>query len=130
MTRDEHIAYWIEESDKDVSAMKSLFDNGHHTWALFVGHLVLEKLLKAVYVTNIDNNVSRIHNLLKVARDAGLKLNDEQETFLLEVTTYNLKGRYADYNRNFYRKATIKFTSDRIERILEMRKWLKNQLTI
>jgi HEPN domain-containing protein len=31
-------------------AMGSMFKSGHYVWALFLGHLVLEKLLKAVYV--------------------------------------------------------------------------------
>jgi len=34
--------------------MQSLLENRHYTWALFVGHLVLEKLLKALYVKNAD----------------------------------------------------------------------------
>jgi HEPN domain-containing protein len=128
MSRKEYVTYWVEESEKDASAMRSLFENGHSTWALFVGHLVLEKLLKALYVKNVNIQVPRIHNLVKIARDAGLRLTDDQENFLLEVTTYNLKGRYPDYKQSFYKKATTEFTLDRIERIEEMRKWLKERL--
>ncbi|MCU0614108.1 MAG: hypothetical protein MUD09_03375 [Desulfobacterales bacterium] len=57
-----------------------------------------------------------------------MKLTDDQENLLLEVTTYNLKGRYPDYKQSFYKKATIEFTSDRIEQIEGMRKWLKEKL--
>ncbi|MCD6585879.1 MAG: HEPN domain-containing protein [Desulfobacteraceae bacterium] len=128
MSRDKYVTYWFEESEKDASAMMSLFENGHRTWALFVGHLVLEKLLKALYVKNINIQVPRIHNLVKIARDSGLRLTDDQENFLLEVTTYNLKGRYPDYKQSFYKKATREFASDRIEQIEGMRKWLKEQL--
>jgi HEPN domain-containing protein len=128
MTKDEHIAYWVEESDRDLLAMQSLFENQHLTWALFVGHLVLEKLLKALYVKKADIQVPRVHNLLKIARDCGLQLTIEQEDFLLEATTYNLKGRYPDYKLSFHRKATVEFTSEKIDRIKEMRQWLKEQL--
>lgn len=31
MTKDEHIAYWLAESDKDLAVMESLFANGHYT---------------------------------------------------------------------------------------------------
>lgn len=130
MSRDEYVIYWLDESEKDASAMRTLFENGHRTWALFVGHLVLEKLLKALYVKNVSVQVPRIHNLVKIARDSGLRLTDDQENFLLEVTTYNLKGRYPDYKQSFYRKATGEFTLDRIERIEGMKKWLKEQLTM
>ena len=108
--------------------MRSLFENEHRTWALFIGHLVLEKLLKAFYVKNVDIKVPHIHNLVKIARDSGLQLTDDQEDFLLEVTAYNIKGRYPDYKRSFHTKATMKFTLDRIEKIEEMRKWLKELL--
>lgn len=64
MTKDEQITYWVEESDRDALVMQSLFENGHHTWALFVGHLVLEKLMKALYVKKVDTQVPRVHNLL------------------------------------------------------------------
>ncbi|MCX7636162.1 MAG: HEPN domain-containing protein [Syntrophales bacterium] len=46
--------------------MHSLFDNGHYTWALFMGHLVIEKLLKAYYVKRVDINYPRSHNLLEI----------------------------------------------------------------
>ena len=125
MTRDEQIAYWVEESERDKAAMHSLLENRHYTWALFAGHLVLEKLLKAVYVKNVGLQVPRIHNLLKIARTCGLQMSDEQEEFFLEVTTYNIKTRHPDYKKSFQRKAGEEFTLDRIARIEEIQKWLR-----
>jgi len=128
MTRDEHIAYWLTESDKDLAVMESLFANGHYTWALFVGHLALEKVLKALYVKQIEIEVPRIHHLLKIARDCNLPLTGDQEDFLLEATTYNLKGRYPDYKQSFARKATRDFTATRIEQVKETQQWLKEKV--
>lgn len=127
MTKDEHVAYWLTESDKDLSVMQSLFANGHYTWSLFVGHLSLEKALKALFAKRIDIQVPRSHHLLKIARDCDLALTDEQDDFLLEVTTYNLKGRYPDYKQSFAHKATRDFTATRIEKIKEVQQWLKAQ---
>ena len=31
----------------------SLFEKSHYTWALFIGHLVIEKLLKALYMQTL-----------------------------------------------------------------------------
>lgn len=124
MTRDEQIAYWVEESERDKAVMRSLLERRHFTWALFVGHLVLEKLLKALYVKNVGLQVPRTHNLLKIARTCGLQMSDDQEEFLLEVTTFNIKTRYPDYKKSFQRKADEEFTLDRIARIEEMQKWI------
>ncbi|TVQ96679.1 MAG: HEPN domain-containing protein [Desulfovibrionales bacterium] len=128
MTRDDHMQFWLREADKDFEVMVSLLNSGHYTWSLFIGHLVLEKLLKALFVANVDIEVPRIHHLLKIAKDAGLKLSVDQENFLLEVTTYNIKARYPDYKQRFARKATREFTQAKVVQIKEMRKWLKQQL--
>jgi HEPN domain-containing protein len=129
MDRDEHIAYWLAESDKDLAVMESMMNSGHYTWALFIGHLVLEKILKALYVKTVDIQPPRVHHLLKIARESRLPFTDNQEQFLLEVTTYNLKGRYPDYKNSFSRKATREFTVNRVEQIKEMQLWLKKQIT-
>jgi HEPN domain-containing protein len=124
MTKDKVIDYWLNSSNTDLKAMKSLFRSGHYIWALFLGHLVIEKLLKAVYVKNIDTNVPYIHNLTKVAEEAKLELTEEQKDFLDEVTTFNIKARYPDYKGRFYKKATKKFTEHYIKEIKEFRRCL------
>jgi hypothetical protein len=47
MERGEIVRYWLESSNDDYQVVESLFDNGHYAWALFLSHLVIEKLLKA-----------------------------------------------------------------------------------
>jgi HEPN domain-containing protein len=81
MTRDEQITYWAEESERDRAVMHSLLENRHYTWALFVGHLVLEKLLKALYVKNVGMQVPQIHNVLKIARTCGWRCPTNRRSF-------------------------------------------------
>ena len=54
MTKEEVITFWIESSDKDYQTMAHLFNSGDLMWSLFIGHLVIEKLLKACHVKNVD----------------------------------------------------------------------------
>ena len=44
------IAHWVKSSKIDFRAMEHLFKKKDYTWALFIGHLVIEKLLKAYYI--------------------------------------------------------------------------------
>lgn len=41
--------YWISSSDEDYDAMQIMLKNKKNTWTLFLGHLVIEKLLKGLY---------------------------------------------------------------------------------
>ena len=44
------IEAWINNSDKDFEAMMDMYESKHYDWALFIGHLTIEKLLKALYI--------------------------------------------------------------------------------
>jgi HEPN domain-containing protein len=128
MKKDEIIKYWLKSADADLKVMNSLLKNRHYAWALFLGHLVTEKLLKAVYVKNIGMDVPYIHNLVRIAEESKLELTEEQKDFLAEVTTFNIKARYSDYKGRFHRKATKKFTECYITKIKEFRKWLLKKI--
>lgn len=130
MTRDEHLLYWKDAALEDVKVMESLYEKGHYSWALFVSHLVLEKLLKALYVQQVSESVPLIHNLLKLARESGLELTDTQEEFLLEVTAYNIKGRYPDYKKEFQQIATAAYTKERLKDVKEFAQWLLQKIKV
>ncbi|MCP5006775.1 MAG: HEPN domain-containing protein [Planctomycetes bacterium] len=124
MTKNEIINYWLSSSNKDLRAMGSLFKNNHYMWALFLGHLILEKLLKAIYAKKVDTNIPYTHDLTKIAEMAKLQLTEAQKDLLDEVTTFNIKARYPDYKGRFHKKATKKFTEKYILNIKEFRRWL------
>ena len=81
MEKNEILKYWLNSSDVDSKAMENLFDGGHYIWALFLSHLVVEKSLKAYYAENVDIDVPRIHDLLKIAQKGHLQLTEEQMDF-------------------------------------------------
>ena len=121
------IKFWIESSDKDFVTMKHLFQKKDYHWSLFMGHLVVETLLKTYYVKKVDNNPPYIHNLLRLAEKSGLELTENQKDFLVTVTTFNISARYDDYKMDFYKTCTKKFTKKWIEEIKGFRKWIKTQ---
>ena len=56
-------------------------------------------------------------------------LDADQEDFLLEVTNYNIQGRYPDFKRALQNKATPEYTRERIHQIKEFRLWLDSLIT-
>ena len=93
-----------------------------------MGHLIVEKLLKAIYVKNNKKNAIFTHDLLRIARKSDLKLPDDYEVWLDEITTFNLNARYDNYKQSFYNLCTSEFTENWIGKIKEIKKWLINQL--
>lgn len=103
MERDEIVRYWIESSNSDFQVMESLFDNGHYVWALFLSHLVIEKLLKAYHVKHVDANYPRIHNLVEISIKAKLDLSTEQKLQLEELTT-SISGQGIRITRTVFKR--------------------------
>ena len=125
MTTEEIVQYWLKSSDDDFEVMNSLYEREHFVWSLFLGHLALEKLLKAYYAKKAGMEIPRIHNLTKIAAMSGLALSEDQKDLLDEVTTFNIKARYPDYKNRFAAVATQSFAEHYIIKIEEFRKWLK-----
>ncbi len=128
MKTDEHIQYWIDSSEDDFEAMINLSEKKNNTWALFIGHLVLEKLIKAWYVKVNSKTPPFIHDLVRLAEKGSLALNDEQKDILDTISTFNIRGRYDDYKREFHKKCSNTFTKTWIDHIKRLREWIKIRL--
>ncbi len=128
MEKEKLISYWINSSDIDFKAMQHLYEKKDFSWSLFIGHLVVEKLIKAYYVKYIDKQPPFVHNLLRLAEKAKLKLSEEQKDFLDMVSTFNIRARYDDYNLEFYKICSKEFTKEWINKITGFREWIKKQL--
>ena len=124
--------YWIESSDEDYDTMMYMKAGKKNTWCLFMGHLVIEKLLKALYARNNKNApyAPKSHDLLHLAEKTDLELTDRQEDLLDTITRFNMNARYDDYKKEFYLKCTDEYTEQQLKNIEEVRLWLKNLLTI
>ena len=128
MENAELIKFWIDSSDRDYITMEHLYEKQDYHWALFMGHLVLEKLLKAYYVKKIANQTPNIHNLLRLGEKSELTLDESQKDILVTISAFNIQARYDDYKLAFYKTCTREFTEKWIQEIQRMRQWIKNQL--
>jgi HEPN domain-containing protein len=123
--KDRLIKYWSDSSDEDFDTMITMFEGKKFNWALFVGHLMIEKLLKALYVKINSHYPPFIHNLLRLAEKCNLELTDEQRLFLVTVTAFHINARYDDYKFSFQQKCTPEFTATWIENLEIYRQWIK-----
>lgn len=123
------IAYWLKSAEHDFKTVESLFKSEHFDWCLFLGHLVIEKTLKAFFIRDNQNQTPPFtHNLSMIAGRTGLTLTLEQEELLLELNQFNLRVRYPDYKLEFYQKCTPEFSTMYFNKIRELYHWLLQQM--
>ena len=128
MNKQEIIEFWITSSDDNYKSMLNMWKAGEYMWALFIGHLVIEKLLKAYYLKISGGDVPRTRDLLKLAVTAGMEINETMKDNLQYITLFNIETRYEEYKREFHKKCTRKFAHDSITKIKGIKKWLKEKL--
>mgnify|MGYP004623224279 CR=1 FL=1 len=127
MNNVELMKYWFESANSDYDTMKVLYNNKKNTWCLFIGHLVIEKLLKGLYAKNNPQApiAPKIHNLILLSQKANLNVPIDIREKIQTINTFNISARYDDYKKNFEKKCTFEYTSQQVKNIEEVKKWLE-----
>ena len=124
MDAEKLIKYWIESSNDDYDTMLDMYQAKRYSWSLFIGHLMIEKLLKALYVHIKSDFPPYIHNLLRLAEKSGIKIDHKTKEQLVTITAFNINARYDDYKMSFKKRCTPEFTAEWIEKLTVLRKWI------
>ncbi|MBI5472200.1 MAG: HEPN domain-containing protein [Ignavibacteriae bacterium] len=120
MTKQDHIRYWLNEAADDWESAQVNFQNARFNWSLFIGHLTLEKVLKALWIkNNSENYPPRLHNLLRLAEGGKYEPTEREKLFLDAVNKFNIEARYPDYKEEFRKRCTKDFAQSYLRQIEE-----------
>ena len=130
LTNIELMEHWIKSSNDDHKAMTDLYNTKNYNWALFIGHLVIEKLLKGLYakLNKQEPYAPKIHNLLALSQKCNLDIDDKKIESLSRITRFNMSARYDDVKKEFYELCTEEYAEEQIKVIEELIVWLKAEL--
>lgn len=128
--KDKLIKFWTDGSNDDFDTMIAMYESKRYNWALFIGHLMIEKLLKAYFVKEKSDYPPFIHNLLRLAEKSGMKLTDDKKEEFITITAFNINARYDDYKMSFKRRCTHDFTTEWIDKLKELRQWMKELISL
>jgi HEPN domain-containing protein len=120
--------YWLSSSDSDYDAMIALCQSKKYNWALFLGHIVLEKLIKAYFVKTNGAHAPYTHDLRLLAKKSGMDMPEDMILSLDVITSFNINARYDSFKEDFYKRCTPEFSAEWIEKIKTLRLWIKKML--
>jgi len=122
------MTYWISRSDSDFETMNNLIKSKDYHWALFIGHLVIERLFKAIIIKQTGAHAPLTHDLRRLAKHSGLNIEDEHKMWLDTISTFNINARYDNYKQDFYKKCTFDYSQTWFANIKTLREWIKTKL--
>ncbi len=129
METEKHIEYWLKSSRFDLQTATDIFESSKNLhFCLYMCHLSIEKILKAIVVKNTNDFPPKSHNLLRLAEIANIPLNEERLVFFEELNQFQLSTRYPDEKFTIYTLATREFTEVKFEKVKEAYKWLTSMI--
>lgn len=130
MTNKELIEYWKFTAEHDYNTMTALFKSKRYDASLFFGHIVLEKIMKAHVVENTKKEAPYIHDLARLYTLTDLKLEEKEVDLLNMVNEFNIRSRYPEFKRDFYKKCTREYTEEYLRKIIKLYKKLCQNLKL
>ena len=67
------------------------------------------------------------HDLVRLARIAGIEFSKEQMDYLREISGFNIEARYDNIKMEFYKKASKKFTENYFNIASGLYLWLEKK---
>jgi HEPN domain-containing protein len=122
------VNYWLEGADYDMGVAEAMYKKRKYPYALFMGHLALEKVLKAVVVKTTCKHAPYTHSLEKLARKSKIDAPTQTQIKLREFMEFHFEARYPDEQKAFYKKCSRSYTKEKLQEIKEIFEWLKSCL--
>ena len=122
------VYYWIEGAEYDLGVANAMLKARKYPYALFMGHLALEKLLKALIVKRTKAHAPFSHSLPYLLEKSGRRMPGPMKMRLSEFMEFHLEARYPDASRAFYKKCTKGYTEARFKEIKEVFGWIRSKL--
>lgn len=98
------VSYWLEGAQYDLGVARAMFKSKKYPYALFMGHLALEKILKALVVKNTKTHAPFTHSLPYLAESSKLEIPEEILIKLREFMEFHFEARYPHSTKVFYKK--------------------------
>ena len=122
------VQYWFEGAEYDMDVAEAMYEKGKYPYALFMGHLALEKLLKALVVKTTLKHAPYTHSLPLLIDKSGIQIPRETIKSLARFMEFHFEARYPDEQKSFYEKCTKEFTAKKLQEMKEVFIWLKEKL--
>ncbi len=122
------IKYWLDGAAYDLETGRSLLESKRYPYALFFGHLSLEKVLKALVVKATLQHAPYTHSLALLASKANFEIPESILDQLAEFTEFHLESRYPDDKKEFYEKCTKEFAHQKFREMEDVYQWLIRKL--
>jgi HEPN domain-containing protein len=124
---EDDIAYWMQLARLDLESAQKSLQGESYLHCLFGCQQSLEKLLKALVVEVTNQSPPRLHNLVRLASIAGLRLDSQHETLLSKLSLEYIELRYPEELATVDEMNSREVAEEHLQQTEELFRWLEAQ---
>lgn len=118
---------WIALAEYDLETAHHMLDTGRNLYVIFLCHLALEKMLKAV-VTEVTQTVPfKTHDLILLVKKGELVIPRKYLEFIGKINSASIPTRYPEDLERALKVYPKSVARDYLKQTTEIVQWLKKQ---
>lgn len=127
--KDKRVKNWLELARRDLAfAKENLNSRNFRSYSPHFSHQAIEKLLKALIVVKTDQIPPYIHNLVRLAHLAKIKLPKYYQDILAGLNPHYIGTKYPEDIAKMFKLYTQTKVTKIYNQAKEAFQWLKKQL--
>lgn len=116
---------WLKMVEYDVITADNMLKTGRYVYVIFMCHLSIEKMLKAIVSETIEKTPPRTHNLLYLVKAGEVNLPQPLYDFVSILSNASIPTRYPEDFTKLIEVYPKKVAKEYLKKTKETIKWLK-----
>jgi len=127
--KQKYIDHWKNQATEDWKGADLLFAGKHYSLALFISHLVIEKICKALWIRdNVSDTPPKTHNLLYLLSKTRVFIPENIGLLIHDANRFQIEGRYEEYRLEIESLITEEFASQNFNSFKIIFTWIIKEL--
>ena len=118
-------ANWLAQVDYDIATAEQMLQTEPYIYVIFMSHMALEKVLKALVTEETQKLPPRTHNPIDLAQRAHVVLSQAQQDFLGKLNNTSVVVRYPDDLSAMVSQYPEAIAQDYLEQTKELILWVR-----
>jgi len=122
------IANWLKSSEYDIGTAEALYKSKRFVYVIFMCHLAVEKVLKAIVTHKTKKTPPKTHDLFYLVKLASFDLPETYVPTLMHLNEASVPTRYpediAKLAKSYNKSAAYRY----LKETKELLKWLKGRV--
>ena len=116
---------WIASANYDFKTAEAMLNSNRYIYVVFMCHLSIEKMIKAIISTEINDLPPKSHSLIYLKKKASIQFSEVLQEFVEQLDNVSISTRYPEDLKRLSKEVNKRKANDVFCLTKKALKWLK-----